>query len=257
MLELNLLFMLVGLSFGSFLASCAYRMPKEIPIFAPRSFCPSCRSSIPWYLLVPVAGFVLARGKCSHCSTRISWSYPVIELLSAFVVLVFSLKQGLTASFLLSLVFSLTMLLVIIVDWKDLVIPNRVLIVGFIGASATKVLLSPSALIHDFETAGLALGSMLVVRAVGNAAMRKESMGWGDVKLSALLGFVLGFWNFLLTLWLAALCGLLFALVVLPQSERRHSKIPFGAFLAATSIVVLYFQNDIVEVLVQWLTFNQ
>lgn len=74
---------IIGLSLGSFLGCMRYRIPQKIPVLnRERSFCPVCKTSLRWFELIPIVSFIIQRGRCRHCSSRISWYYPIIELVT-------------------------------------------------------------------------------------------------------------------------------------------------------------------------------
>ncbi len=258
MFELVIIISLLGLSLGSFINVCAYRLPRGISMVAMRSFCPSCNHRLTWYELIPVAGYVLNRGRCRYCKERISLSYPIVEIISAGILIVLLLKYAITVEFALSSIFCLLMVLIAIIDWKHLIIPNLIVIVGFILGLAMKALINSTVLVNAIISS---IGSMVVVAVIlllSNFFFKKDAMGWGDVKVAGVIGLFLGFQNFLITFWLAAVSGSVYGIWLLrKRGMPRETKLPFGSFLAAAACVVLYFQESISEIIQSWLTYAQ
>ncbi len=263
MFELTIIISLLGLSLGSFINVCAYRIPRGISVFLPRSFCPTCNHSLMWYELIPVAGYALDHGRCRYCKEHISASYPIIEIISTGIIVALLLKYSLTLEFALSSIFCLLMLLIAIIDWKHLVIPNQIVIVGFILGLAIKALVNSTILVNAIISSIGSLIMVAIILLLSNRFFKKKTMGWGDVKLAAVIGLFLGFQNFLIVLWLAAIIGTFYGTFIVlknnhkSQIDNRQLKIPFGSFLAITACVVLYFQDTISELIQSWLTYAQ
>jgi leader peptidase (prepilin peptidase)/N-methyltransferase len=174
------------------------------------------------------------------------------------------------------------------IDWQYLMIPNKLmvggLIIGFalkvfsIGPDIQRLPFTPwTSLFTAMVCLLLAFCSMLLLLLVGNWLFKKPSLGMGDVKLAALVGFFLGFQNFLIALWLAAIVGCFYAIFfksnrkpllnLRSEMENRKSKmdhasnagplLPFGSFLAVSSSFVLLFSEPINALLGSWLTLMQ
>src|SRR5580698_1470970 len=87
---------LAGLLIGSFLNVCVFRLPRDLSVVAPRSFCTNCEKTISWYDNIPVVSYVLLRGRCRHCQEHIQWRYPAVELATAAAFAVCVGALGLT-----------------------------------------------------------------------------------------------------------------------------------------------------------------
>jgi prepilin signal peptidase PulO-like enzyme (type II secretory pathway) len=254
MQEAIFIFFLVGISVGSFLNVCAYRIPRGMSVASPGSFCPMCKHTLGWLELVPIASFFVQRGKCKHCSAPISWRYPVVEAISGSLVVFTFLKYGMTEQFILIAVFLLFMLLICIIDWEHLRIPNIMIIVGLTLGIILKSVIEPTQILDAIGGSVLAAGSIALIRFTGNTIFKKETMGLGDVKLAAVIGLFLGIGYFLLAVWIAAVLGVMYGVVkkILRANDPDSNKIPFGSFLAAAAGVIIVFTQTISNL---WLSF--
>ncbi len=248
---------ITGLSFGSFIGACAYRIPRGISVITTRSFCSSCRAVLQWYEIIPLVGFIISQGKCRHCGARIPAADLLVELSAGVLVLLLFLRFGVSIEFMVYTCFVLLMLLVASIDWHHLVIPNRVLLAGFaLGFLIQLAGWRTDVLLDSLKGAAGAGILLLVVMLIGNLAFRKDTMGGGDIKLATLVGFYIGFQGFLVSLWIAAATGALFGLGRARAPGRGlDEKIPFGSFLAAASILYVIFQVQFQEWIQQCLTY--
>jgi leader peptidase (prepilin peptidase)/N-methyltransferase len=266
--ELTVIGILLGLSLGSFVNACVYRIPRNISMISARSFCPRCKKGLRWFELMPVLSFVLCRGRCRSCGQRISFLYPAIEIATAVVVVSAFWQNGISLKTVELITFFLLMLIVAAVDWKHFIIPNQVVIIGLIFGLALRGLSGKEELV---EAAISSLASFLVLFVImlfGNILFRRPSMGTGDLKLAAVIGLFLGFQDFLVALWLAAILGTILGMIkylvekkqtqTTPDFSRQMSPgvLPFGSFLAFVSIVVLIFEVQIQDFISVWLTSN-
>ncbi|MGD0339104.1 MAG: prepilin peptidase [Bacteroidota bacterium] len=247
MLEAIIILFLLGLSFGSFLNVCAYRIPRGMSVASPGSFCPKCGHELGWTELVPVLSFMLQKGKCKHCNGNISYRYPIIEFISGFMTVFIFLKYGLTEQFIIVSIFLFLMLLISVIDWEHLLIPNIIIVAGLAGGVILKSLIEPSQILNAIGGSLLAAGSLAIIRFAGNTIYKKETMGIGDIKLAAVIGLFLGIGYFLLALWIAAIGGAVYGAVkkVMQSNDQAPNKIPFGSFLAIASGIIIIFNHTI------------
>lgn len=226
-------------------------------MITPRSFCPHCKTTLRWYDLIPILSYLFLKGKCRSCGAKISVRYPIIELICGGGFVFLFMMGGLTMSFVGDLAFFVLLIMVAIIDWEHLVIPDGIIIVGLVLGTAMNLFVSINATVTALGSAMLAGAMMFVIRWVGNAVFKKETMGMGDVKLSALIGLFTGIENFLIALWAAAVIGCLYWIVrhVL-LGEPKDTKLPFGSFLSLASFVVLIMSNQI-DGFIQWLIFQR
>lgn len=159
----------------------------------------------------------------------------------------------------------MVMLPVGIIDWQHLIIPNPLIAAGLGLGLVLQMALSHNHLSMCIEGAGVSFALVLAIRRMGEFLFKRECMGWGDVKLSAMLGLFLGWQHFLVSLWLASTLGLLysalscrFIFIDYWKLDIRHCpELPFGTFLAIASSFVLFTSELIDKMVLQWATSIQ
>ena len=226
----------LGLAFGSFLNVCIYRLPLDLSVVKPRSACPSCKRPIASYDNLPVVSWLILRGRCRNCKTKISARYLFVELLTGALFLVCYAYFGLTLATLKYCVFGFLILGLIFTDAETKLLPDKLTLPGL----ALGLLFSLLVPVHDMASQflpgvlnlpissdisghlfslvdsllGAALGASFIYGA-GAAYLRwrgTEGMGFGDVKLMAMVGAFLGIKLTILTIFAASLAGSLFGL---------------------------------------------
>ena len=254
MFEILIISSLIGLSLGSFINVCVYRIPRNISIMR-KSFCPFCEMPLRWLELIPVASFIIAGGKCSACGKRISILYPVTELIVPVFFAAILIKYSFSLFALRLSVFFLFMITVAMIDWSHLIIPNTIIAFGLTAGLIIGFIMGRDEFIYGIISSLLSFGTVFGIYVLGNYIFRKQAIGMGDVKLAALIGLFLGYKQFLIALWFAALFGAIYGLIN-SNSIKHQSVVPFGSFLALSSTTVLYFQQQIEYLLGQWLILN-
>lgn len=238
---------------GSFVSACAYRIPRGISPVVNHSFCDHCLTPLAWHDLIPILSFVWLRGKCRTCSSKIPRAYPTIELLTAGIALAGLLKFGLTLNAAAFFTFAVLMLLVAMVDWSHLIIPNALLITATLFGLAYAGLDGITTLSASIASSLAAFGLLWSVRYVGSILLARESMGFGDVKLAGVIALFSGFWLFLLILWLASVLGSLHAAIRIvwahswsPSNFTQNAvRLPFGSYMAVSAVLCFYFRAEI------------
>jgi len=286
----------LGLVFGSFLNVCIYRLPLDLSVVKPRSACPRCKQPIAFYDNLPVVSWVFLRGRCRHCKTKISARYLFVELLTGALFLVCYAYFGLTLATLKYCVFGFLILGLIFTDAETKLLPDKLTLPGL----ALGVLFSLLVPVHDMASQflpgvlnlpisadisghlfslldsllGAALGASFIYGA-GAAYLRwrgTEGMGFGDVKLMAMVGAFLGIKLTVFTIFAASLVGSLFGLTTVlvvwikrthrftrrfaslqaarrrgwqsAQMVYRHYQMPFGVFLGSMALIALFVGNQ-------------
>ncbi|HED10773.1 MAG TPA: prepilin peptidase [Caldithrix abyssi] len=236
---------LLGLAIGSFLNVVVYRLPRSLSLSHPRSACPHCHAPIAAYDNIPVLSYLLLKGKCRHCRAAIPWQYPVVELITAVLFFIVYYDKGLTVRLPLYLLFLAFMISIALIDIKTGLILDRQLML-MLGLGVVLNLLFPFIGWKEALTGMLAgAGSMYLIAFLGRMMLKKESLGFGDVKFAAVAGFYLG----VLPTLAAAYIGFVLAFVAILVSKALHKSlprhIPLGPFLAGGFFLFLLWGHEI------------
>lgn len=228
-----------GLVFGSFFNVVGLRVPIKESIVRPPSHCTNCQRQLTALDLVPVLSYVWLGGKCRSCGQKISWIYPLMELITGVLFAFAYWKLGFTVEFFVAILLISLLVIIVVSDFAYMLIPDKVLLfflpLLFIGR-----VLSPLTPWWD-SLLGAVVGFGILYSI---AVLSKGGMGGGDIKLFFLLGLVLGTLNALLTLFIAAVIGMVVGIIVLKaRQQSRKTPIPFGPSIAIAAIVV-YFYGD-------------
>jgi len=264
--------LILGLVIGSFLNVCILRIPQEVPITVPRSHCPHCKKLIRWYDNVPVLSYLILGGRCRRCKKKISARYPLIEAVSGLISVLLYLKFGLGVEWVLFFGFSAALLVLAFIDLDHRILPDVITLNGMWLGVLSSVYLAqpiPPIVLGIVRVAGLEVtnprilalvGSLLGVVAgggllwgVGEAFKRLrgiEGMGFGDVKMMAMVGAFLGAPMALFTIMLGSILGSVIGLVFLGfTGKSRDYELPFGTFLGVAGIVVVLYGENLVQFL--------
>ena len=227
---------LAGLVIGSFLNVCIYRLPRDLSVVWPASRCTACGREISWYENIPVLSWAALRGRCRTCGESISPMYPLVELLTAGVFVATYAVFGPAWLFPIRVVFGAAMIVLLVIDLQHQILPNEITLPGIAVGLAASLVAEPGW--RDALIGAAAGGGALWLVAGGYEKLRHhEGMGFGDVKMLAMIGAFLGWKLMLLTLVGASLVGSLTAGVLMVSGRAGwQSKLPLGTFLAAAAV---------------------
>jgi leader peptidase (prepilin peptidase)/N-methyltransferase len=230
-----------GLAIGSFLNVVAARVPVGRSIVHPPSACLGCSREIAWYDNIPVVSWLLLRGRCRNCDSRISMRYPLLELVTALLVAACFWKFGLSGHAAVAAFTCVVLVVISAIDIEHRIIPNKIVLPAAAIVLVANTLLHPSPVwaIAAFGAAGFLLAAALAY---------PKGMGMGDVKLALLMGAAVG-----RSVPVAMMIGMMAALVpgivliVRHGSAARKMGIPFGPFLALGTVVAIFAGPEILH----------
>jgi len=228
---------LFGLVIGSFLNVCIYRLPRDQSIAWPASRCTTCGRELSWYENVPVVSYLALRARCRTCGERISPMYPIIEIVTAGVFVGALAWYGATPLFAVRLIFACAMLVLFVIDLQHQILPNEITLPGIVAGLAASVFLEPGftdAIIGAVAGAGV----LWLIAWTYERLRHQEGLGFGDVKMLAMIGAFLGWRSMLLTLVIASFLGSIVGVSLIAAGRGDlGSRLPFGTFLALAAIV--------------------
>jgi leader peptidase (prepilin peptidase) / N-methyltransferase len=278
---------LAGLLIGSFLNVCIYRLPRDLSVASPaRSFCPACLekrlvemnitedhfddpkfkippealrgSTIAWYDNIPVLSFLMLGGRCRNCRERISWRYPVVELVTAVAFGICVFKLGVTLAAAKYAILSAILITLIASDLADRILPDEFTLGGaFIGLLFAPFVPLERYFVSIFLPYGwnpaiysvaeslfgalVGSGSIWLIAYLYEKLRHREGLGLGDVKMIAMIGAFMGLRYALETLMLASVLGAVIGLLFIfaTKKDSKTYELPFGTFLGATALLLV------------------
>ena len=248
-----IIFFIIGAIMGSFYHVVATRISNDESIISPGSHCPRCNHFLKWYENIPIISYLLLKGKCKQCHSKIPISYLVVEIVTGLLFAVCYHSFDFTMELLIALVFTSSLIIVIISDIEYMIILDEVLL-----ASTLIIILIyiigfgiEQAAYHIYAGIGAFL-AMYTIKILGDKAFKKESLGGGDIKLMFLFGLVLGFPMSICTIFLATFIAFPIAIIIL--FSNKENIIPFGPFLSMAAILIMVSKlnlTDILEMLIK------
>jgi len=244
---------LFGIVIGSFLNVCIHRLPRGESVVAPRSHCPNCGKLIAAYDNIPLASYLLLGGKCRYCHLRISPVYFLVELATGLMFLASYLLFGIGPEFFRQAVFGSLLIVLVMTDYQERILPDRVTFPGMAFGLLFALLvplgdgtgswLARLAGLENISVAAVSILDGLLGALAGGGFLyvlgelyfrlrHREGMGFGDVKMMAMVGLFLGPKLTLLTILVGSLGGSVIGLLLMLALRKRSDyELPFGTFL--------------------------
>ncbi|HKD85594.1 MAG TPA: prepilin peptidase [Terriglobales bacterium] len=273
---------LAGLSFGSFLNVCISRIPRDESVVTPPSHCPACGKRIGWRDNIPLISWLVLRGRCRQCGTRISLRYPLVELLTALVFLGCYLYFGWTWLTLKFCIFGFLLIGLIFMDAETGLLPREFTYSGIVlgllfawfvpvDSSATELMLRvyrkqlPGAhwlsLLDALLAGVIGAGFFYLAWALYYLVRKRHGLGFGDVTLMGMSGTFLGVKLTVMVIFFAPLVTVVYVVFLLAREALSTKKlddtasedqtpllsreIPFGVFLGACSLAAAFVGESV------------
>ncbi|WP_277053682.1 prepilin peptidase [Pseudoalteromonas marina] len=267
---------LVSLCVGSFLNVVIYRLPlmmqrewqsecrlllddelntnqtkpkntsEHFNLVKPNSTCPKCKTAIKPWQNIPIISWLILKGKCASCSNPISIRYPAIEAVTALLSLVVAYTFGATEQALLYIVITWALVALTFIDIDHMLLPDQLtlpLVWLALIAAVAGITITPSDAIMGAAFGYLSLWSVFWLFKLLTG---KEGMGYGDFKLLALFGALLGWQSLLTIILLSSVVGAIIGIALLSiQGKDKATPIPFGPYLAIAGWITLLWGNQL------------
>lgn len=232
---------MLGISIGSFLNVCIYRIPLHENVVVTNSHCMTCKHQLSWIDLFPLFSYLFLGGKCRYCKTRISIQYPIIELLNGLMYVLIFIMKGFTFDTVLYCLCTSALIVLAVIDWRTFEIPFEInmfiLVLGIVK------------LIIDYRNWSLYLvglvsvsGFLLLLFFITSG----RGIGGGDIKLMAAAGLLLGWKSIILALIVGCVLGSIIHLCIMKIKKGDHL-LAFGPYLSAGIFVAMLWGNPIIE----------
>ncbi len=233
---------ILGAAFGSFLNVVIYRVPAKMSLVKPASHCNSCKTPIKPFDNIPILSYFILGGKCRQCGGAFSSRYPLVEGLTAGLTVWLFIIFGINEKFFMYLILTYLLIAITFVDIDHFIIPN-----GFVifGLAVLIVGLPMGWLPIDWEEgvsgAFVFAGFLFAIGLIGQFILKKESIGFGDIKLGLVLGGYLGVEYSVLALYLSFAISAIFVFMMLGSKMiSKSQKIPFGPYLAGGTLLSIF-----------------
>jgi leader peptidase (prepilin peptidase)/N-methyltransferase len=244
-LLLTLIFIL-GSVFGSFLNVCIYRIPRNISIVFPSSFCPTCKKNIPFYYNIPIIGYIILKGKCKFCNEKISIRYPFIEGLTGCLALLCYLNWDLNLA-ILHFLFLSSLIVITFIDIDFQIIPDVISLPAILISFFLSIFVLNRSFISTILAILIGGGIFFIIGKIYELVAKKEGLGGGDVKLMAYFGGYLGLKSIFFIIFVSSLFGTIYGLSLMILHGKKSSQaIPFGPFLSLGAFLYLFFGDRMI-----------
>jgi leader peptidase (prepilin peptidase)/N-methyltransferase len=222
-----------GAVVGSFLNVCIYRLPLGKSVVWPGSACARCGRSLSWFENIPIVSYLALRGRCRSCRAAISGRYPVVEALTALMFAAGWWYYGPGVLLVSRLVFGCALIVLFAIDLEHYILPNVITLPGIVVGFLLSAIGGEPGWLSSLLGIVAGGGFLWLVIEVWYLVRKVEGMGFGDVKMMAMIGAFLGWQLTFVTLVLASLAGSLLGLALIALGRGEMStKLPFGTFLA-------------------------
>jgi len=234
---------ILGLIGGSFLNVVIYRLPLKKSIIFPSSHCPYCETKLKYYDLIPVLSYIINKGKCRYCGEKISFQYPIVELLTGLLFLLTFLNYDLTSEFIIFIFLISVLIVVSFIDIKYQIIPNEITFTFIPIGLILSLFFNHIKFLDSLLGLLIPAGILLLI-----AFIYKKGMGIGDVKLIGMIGVFIGWEYALISIFIGALFGSIYGIyMMVTVNITRKTRIPFGPFISLGAVIMILYGSLLID----------
>lgn len=244
MISVLIVLFISGLVLGSFYTVVGTRRPNNESIIKPRSHCTYCNHELKWYELIPLISFIIQGGKCRNCKKKLSFVYPLMELLTGILFALAFYLYGISYEFFAMLIISSLLVIIFVSDFKYMVILDGPLVICSILLLGLKYYYFGWKVLLISIVSGLVIFLfMMLIKFIGDRVFKQESLGGGDIKLATFFGFVLAIRLGFISLVVG--CFVAFPYAIYSVFSNNNREIPFGPFLITGLLIVFLLATQI------------
>lgn len=232
---------LYGITIGSFLNVCIYRIPKKESVVVVRSHCMKCGYQLKWYDLIPLFSYLFLRGRCRKCGEKISIQYPIIEAFNGVMYVLIFMFTGLSINTLLYCLLSSALTVIAVIDFRTYEIPFGInIFIGCLGVIRVATDLSHwTDYLIGFFSVSVPLYLLYIVT-------KGRGIGGGDVKLMAVSGFLIGWKCNILAFVLGCILGSVIHMIRMRVSKAEHV-LAMGPYLSAGIMIAALWGEALID----------
>lgn len=240
-----LIIFILGITIGSFLNVCIYRIPREESIAFPSSHCTNCGYNLKPYDLIPIFSYIFLRGRCRKCNEKISIIYPLIELLNGIIYVVIFYFYGISISTIFLSIFSSLLIVISAIDFKTMEVYTSTIVFGLILAI---IYITLGAYFNEINYKDKLLGGIVGFLIIFLIVKITRGMGEGDYEIAALCGLFLGLRLILVALFLGiVIAGIAASIILILKVKGRKSEIAFGPYIALGTFISMILGDSILQ----------
>ena len=228
---------LFGITIGSFLNVCIYRIPRGETVITTPSHCMNCGHKLSWFELIPLFSYIFLRGRCRDCKSRISPQYPIVEAINGFLYVLVFATNGFNIESIIYSLFTSALLVITVIDWRTYEIPIGINIFIFILGCLRVVL--DFTHFSGYLIGFFAVSSLLLLLYI---ATKGRAIGGGDIKLMAAAGLLLGWKLVLLGFFIGCILGSVIHIIRMKVSGADRV-LAMGPYLSAGLFIAMLWGN--------------